>query len=69
MTANEDLIDWNGRWQITNAVVSCRACHAQQKEADRSAAFVHSPGCGYAGHPRNPWDDLDTIRKKFGGTT
>ena len=23
MTANEDPIDWNGRWRISNSVVSC----------------------------------------------
>jgi hypothetical protein len=68
MTASEDLIDWNGRWKITNGVVSCRSCQAQQKEIDRSEAFVHSSACGYSGQRRNPWDDLDSICKKFGRT-
>lgn len=66
MTANEDLIDWNSRWRISNSVVSCRTCQAQQQETNRSVAFVHSPGCGFAGQLRNPWDDLHAIRKKFG---
>jgi hypothetical protein len=68
MTASEDLIDWNDRWKITNGIVSCRSCQAQQKEIDRSEAFVHSPACGYSGQQRNPWDDLDAIRKKLGRT-
>lgn len=66
MTANEDLIDWNFRWHITNGVVSCQTCQAQQKEIDRSAVFVHSSGCGYAGQLRNQWDDLNAICKKLG---
>jgi hypothetical protein len=68
MTASEDLTDWNSLWQITNGVVSCRTCQAQQKEIDRSEAFVHSSACGYAGQRRNPWDDLDAICKKLGRT-
>jgi len=68
MTASEDLTDWNGRWKITNGIVSCRTCRAQQKEINRSEAFVHSSACGYSGKRHNPWDDLDAIRKKLGGT-
>lgn len=45
MTAREDLNDWNGRWKITKSVMSCRSCQAQQKEIDRSEAFVHSSAC------------------------
>jgi hypothetical protein len=69
MSANEDLIDWNGHWHITNGVMSCRACQAQQKETDRRVAFVHSSACGYSVQRRNPWDDLDAICKKLSHTT
>ena len=67
MTATEDLIDWNSRWRISNGVVSCRTCQAQQREIDRSASFAHSLDCCQAGQRFTPWDDLDEICKKSGG--
>jgi hypothetical protein len=68
MTASEDLIDWNDRWKITNGIVYCRSCQAQQKEIDRGEAFVHSSDFGYSGQRCSPWDDLDAIRNKYGRT-
>lgn len=68
MTANDDLMDWNTHWRISDGVVTCRTCHSQQPEIDRACAFAHCAGCGLASQARNPWDDLDSIRKKFGDT-
>jgi hypothetical protein len=65
VTANEDLIDWNVRWRISNGVVSCKTCQAQQCEIDRHSAFSHAGHCGHASHRTMPWDDLDSICKKL----
>jgi hypothetical protein len=65
MSANEDLIAWNTRWRLSNGIVSCKTCGAEQSENDREVMFEHQAGCGYAGQGARPWDDLYRITTEF----
>ena len=65
MSAKDDLIDWNGRWQISKGIISCRKCLAQQLESQGADDFLHLPGCGLHGQRHTPWKDLLDITKKI----
>ncbi len=65
MTSTEQIIEWNAQWRLINGSITCRACHAEQKEAEKGTAFVHAPGCGNAFREINPGKALDDIAASF----
>lgn len=64
MTPKDDLITWNEHWTVEKGVVTCRACHVQQKEAVPAPSFQHLDGCLSSQHI-NPWNDLISICRRL----
>lgn len=62
MTPSERLINWHGKWRISQKVVTCRSCNATQSELDRGSDFPHKLECPTALVRSRPWDELDEIR-------
>ena len=58
-----NLVEWNKRWRLSNGVVLCKRCLAEQREVDRSSSFTHVPGCRYTEKRETPWEDLDSMRQ------
>jgi hypothetical protein len=64
MTTIEKLMTWNRQWRLGAGMLLCRACHAQQIEAERAVAFKHDPGCESENLHSFPWNDLDATSVK-----
>lgn len=63
MSISNKLLKWYSVWYVSDNIVICRVCHAEQTMAEKNTAFEHSRGCGHSRYESYPWSDLERIRE------
>lgn len=58
-------MEWHNNWRITQGIISCKTCHAEQLECDRENAFAHAPGCSKAAQGIHPGQALDDVQHAY----